>query len=138
MVVENGGIHPAQERNGKITLTAGDHAIRVVYFDGGGNTALKVSWKGPDIKKQEIPAKVLSHEGQAMRPEGDAEFVVDEQKAAAGAGYYTSLQCENCHGPLNSMAVRCYKPRAQAAGPTHRPPTDGMPEPAPQAGRAPF
>jgi cytochrome c553 len=102
LVVENGGIHPAQERKGKITLTAGDHAIRVAYFDGGGNTALTVSWKGPGIEKEEIPAKVLSHEGQAMRPEGDAEFIVDEQKAAAGAGYYASLQCENCHGPLNS------------------------------------
>lgn len=99
-VVENGGIHPDQERNGKITLTAGEHSIRVLYFDGGGQTALKVSWKGPDIKKEEIPASVLFHEGKAMIPVGNAEFTVDDTKAAAGANYYVSLQCARCHGDL--------------------------------------
>jgi len=120
-VVENGGIHPDQERNGKITLTAGEHSIRVVYFDGGGNTALKVSWKGPGIGKKEIPASVLSHEGQAMRPVGDAEFAVDEKKAAAGASYYESMQCARCHGnlpskwPLDAITPTA-KPLAQLNG----------------------
>lgn len=43
LVVENGGIHPDQERSGKIKLTTGEHAIRVIYFDGGGNVGLSVS-----------------------------------------------------------------------------------------------
>ena len=120
-VVDNGGIHPEQERKGTITLTAGAHSIRVLYFDGGGQTALKVLWKGPDIKKGEIPAKVLSHEGQAMRPVGDVPFAVDEHKAAAGAGYYDSLQCANCHGSLPgkwplSTASPIGKPLAQLNG----------------------
>jgi len=120
-VVENGGIHPDQERKGKITLTAGEHSIRVVYFDGGGQTALKVSWKGPDIKKEEIPAKVLSHEGQAMRPVGDAEFVVDGKKVASGSDYYVQLQCAVCHGDLPNkgavdIAWPAAKPLAQLNG----------------------
>ncbi|EDY21458.1 PA14 domain protein [Chthoniobacter flavus Ellin428] len=101
-VVENGGIHPDQERNGKIKLTAGSHSVRVIYFDGGGQTALKVSWKGPGINKTEIPSKVLSHEGKAMLPVGNLEFTVDDTKAAAGANYYISLQCARCHGDLPS------------------------------------
>jgi len=121
LVADNGGIHPDIERNGKITLTAGEHSIRVVYFDGGGQTALKVSWKGPGIGKKEIPASVLFHEGQAMRPVGDTQFVVDEKKAAAGASYYLSLQCARCHGglpskwPLDAITPNA-KPLAQLNG----------------------
>ena len=96
-IVENGGIHPDQGRSGKVKLTKGDHAIRVVYFDGGGQTALKVSWKGPGIAKQEIPATVLAHEGQPMRPLGDAEFAVDAAKAARGRELFGSLNCAACH-----------------------------------------
>ena len=77
-VVDNGGVHPDQERKGKVTLTAGPHHIVVEYFDAGGNTALTVLWKPPGGKKEEIPAKVLSHEGKAMQPTGNAEFTVDE------------------------------------------------------------
>jgi len=101
-VVENGGVHPEQERKGKINLTAGEHVIVVEYFDAGGQTALKALWKPPGAKKEEIPAKVLSHQGQAMQPVGDAIFTVDEEKAARGANYYVSLQCMRCHGELRS------------------------------------
>jgi len=97
LVVENGGIHPDQERNGKIKLTKGEHAIRVIYFDGGGNTALQVSWKGPGIKKEEIPAELLAHEGLPMVPTGDATFAVDPAKAAQGKELFASLNCAACH-----------------------------------------
>jgi mono/diheme cytochrome c family protein len=121
LVVDNGGIHPDQERNGKITLNAGDHTIRVLYFDGGGQTALKASWKGPSFNKKDISAEVLSHEGKAMRPVGDAEFVVDEAKATKGANYYVSLQCARCHGdlpgkgPVDAITANA-KPLAQLGG----------------------
>lgn len=120
-VVENGGIHPEQERNGKLKLSAGEHSLRVIYFDGGGNTALKVSWKGPGVNKAEIPASVLSHEGKAMRPVGDSEFAVDDAKAAVGANYYVSLQCARCHGtlpskwPIDAITPNA-KPLAQLGG----------------------
>ena len=96
-VVENGGIHPDQERNGRLKLTKGDHRIRVLYFDGGGNTALKVEWKGPGIQKGEIPTSALSHEGLPMAPVGDAPFAVDPTKAARGKELFGSLNCAACH-----------------------------------------
>ncbi|NBV24315.1 MAG: cytochrome c1 [Proteobacteria bacterium] len=96
-VVNNDGIHPPQSREGKVTLKAGEHAFGVDYFDGGGGAELKVSWKGPGIGKQEIPASVFSHDGQPMRPVGDAPFAVDASKAARGKELFASLGCAGCH-----------------------------------------
>ncbi len=59
LVVNNDGPHGMVEKSGAISLDTGMHTIRVNYFDSGGGDGLKVSWKGPGIKKQEIPAKNL-------------------------------------------------------------------------------
>ena len=98
VVVENGGIHPDQERSAPVKLTRGDHTITVLYFDGGGQTAMKIGWKPPGGNQEAIPAKLLSHEGQPMRPLGDEPFTVDEGKAAQGANLYIGMQCAHCHG----------------------------------------
>ena len=100
IVVENNGIHPAQERSAPVKLSAGDHTMTVLYFDGGGQTALKVEWQPPGGKRDAIPDSALSHEGQPMRATGDAPFTVDAEKAALGAHYYVSQQCAHCHGDL--------------------------------------
>lgn len=96
-IVDNDGVHPPQSREGKVTLKAGEHAFGVDYFDGGGGAELKVSWKGPGIGKQEIPASVFSHDGQPMRPVGDAPFALDVTKAARGKQLFASLGCAGCH-----------------------------------------
>ena len=112
-VVDNGGIHPQQERSETIKLAAGDHTIAVVYFDGGGETELKVRWKGPGIDKQEIPVSVLSHEGQPMTPLGDAPFTVDSVKAEHGRKLFTQFNCGACHR-LDGTGAKA-KPLAQLA-----------------------
>lgn len=96
-LVDNDGIHPPQSREGKVTLKAGEHSFGLDYFDGGGGTELKVSWKGPGIGKQPIPASVFSHDGQPMRPLGDAPFAVDPAKAARGKELFAGLGCAGCH-----------------------------------------
>lgn len=113
-VVENGGIHPAQDRDGKMKLAAGDHTIEVVYFDGGGQTEFKVSWQPPGGKREEIPASALSHDGQPMEPVGSGPFVVDAAKAAQGANHYISMQCASCHGSLPATSpIDALKPAAK-------------------------
>jgi cytochrome c2 len=97
LVVENGGVHPEQERSGKIKLTTGDHAIRVIYFDGGGNVALNVAWEGPGFGKRAIESKVLAHEAQTVRPVGEVEFALDPAKAAKGRELFGTLNCASCH-----------------------------------------
>ncbi|WP_375443746.1 PA14 domain-containing protein [uncultured Fibrella sp.] len=58
-VVNNDGGHPEQERSGTIGLKAGRHAITIPYYEGGGGQALSVSYSGPGIGKQVIPASAF-------------------------------------------------------------------------------
>ena len=61
MLLNNDGLHPVVEIKKAVKLKAGFHPISVKYFQEGGRNGLKVSWHGPGIEKQEIPASVLFH-----------------------------------------------------------------------------
>jgi hypothetical protein len=61
LLINNDGIHAVIEESKPIKLKAGLHAIQLNYFQEGGTNHLKVSWEGPGISKQEIPANVLFH-----------------------------------------------------------------------------
>jgi len=98
MVVQNDGEHPMDERSGKVVLTRGDHAFRLVYYERGNDDGLEVRWQGPTFGKQLIPGGVLSHMGQAMRPTGAIEFTLDAGKAARGRALFQQNGCANCHG----------------------------------------
>jgi photosystem II stability/assembly factor-like uncharacterized protein len=63
LVVDNDGLHGAQERSGVIGLKAGKHAITVVYFDQTGGEILTVSYQGPGIAKTTVPATALHRNG---------------------------------------------------------------------------
>ncbi len=52
LVVDNGGAHGLQERQGNVILEPGKHAILIHYFDGGGSQAFEISYKGPELEKQ--------------------------------------------------------------------------------------
>ncbi len=60
-LIENDANHGAVEEPGKVALKSGLHKILVKYFQCGGGKALKVSWAGPGIAKEEIPGSVLFH-----------------------------------------------------------------------------
>ncbi len=105
-IVDNGGIHPSQERGETINLTAGAHTIAVTYFDGGGQTEFHVRWRGPGFGKQEIPANALSHDGQPMVPVGDAPFTVDAAKAARGKDLFAQFNCATCHAGTEVAATK--------------------------------
>ncbi|TFG98538.1 MAG: hypothetical protein E4H13_09780, partial [Calditrichales bacterium] len=55
-VVSNDGLHGNKEMQGKIYLETGLHPFRLEYFDAGGSHSLDVSYQGPGIKKQKVPA----------------------------------------------------------------------------------
>jgi hypothetical protein len=57
LVVENDGTHAYFEKSGKIQLPAGEHKIRVDYFQGPRfNIAMRLFWTAPGGSKQIIPA----------------------------------------------------------------------------------
>jgi hypothetical protein len=59
-VVNNDGLHGARERSGTIGLKAGKHAIAVTFFEATVGEVLTVSYSGPTVAKQAIPASALS------------------------------------------------------------------------------
>jgi hypothetical protein len=60
-VVENGGLHGMEEKNGKAELKAGDHEIKVDLFENEGEVGLKVSWQADGLAKEIIPAAAFFH-----------------------------------------------------------------------------
>lgn len=60
-VVDSDGLHAYVEVPGDIALRKGKYPITVGYFEAGSGHFLRVSWSGPGIEKQEIPAASLGH-----------------------------------------------------------------------------
>jgi predicted alpha-1,2-mannosidase len=61
LIIDNDGLHPAVERSSTLALKKGHYPVAVLYFQEGGTNMMKVSWKGPNTEKQEIPISVLFH-----------------------------------------------------------------------------
>jgi hypothetical protein len=57
--VDSDGTHPLAEKHGFLPLAAGKHAIRVECFVRKKTEEFVVSWEGPKVKKQAIPATAL-------------------------------------------------------------------------------
>jgi hypothetical protein len=61
LVVSNDGLHGSMEKSGEVLLKAGKHRLKLLYFDASGGESLVVSYSGPGIRKQEVPAPAYSH-----------------------------------------------------------------------------
>ena len=68
LVVDNDGVHPPVQAEGSIGLKAGLHAIRVGYFQQSAGSSLSVSWMGPGLSKEIIPAGALFHNPENPLP----------------------------------------------------------------------
>jgi outer membrane protein assembly factor BamB len=60
-LINNDGPHGAIEKSAKMALKKGAYPLLVKYFQMGGAKALRVSWDGPGIEKQELTAQALFH-----------------------------------------------------------------------------
>lgn len=58
-VVDNDGLHAAEERRGEVLLHAGRHPLTIEYFQAGGELALEISYEGPGLPRQALPNTVL-------------------------------------------------------------------------------
>jgi hypothetical protein len=55
LVVDNNGVHTAQKRTGSIALAAGQHPIKIRYFEAYNDQSLQVTWTPPSGAEQAIP-----------------------------------------------------------------------------------
>jgi glucose/arabinose dehydrogenase len=60
-IVKNGGLHPVREVTRAVFLTAGSHPLFVESFANTRGAALVLSWSGPGITKQVVPASQFFH-----------------------------------------------------------------------------
>ena len=57
LIVDNDGTHGYIEKSGAVTLSAGEHKIRVDYFQGPRfNIAMRLFWTKPGGQKEIVPA----------------------------------------------------------------------------------
>ncbi|MBI5865556.1 MAG: alpha-L-fucosidase [Planctomycetes bacterium] len=61
LIIDHDGLHSALEKPGLIALAAGRHPIRIAMFEKSGGADLSLSWEGPGIKRERVPAKAFSH-----------------------------------------------------------------------------
>jgi len=66
VVVDHDGVHEFSERSGSIALAAGLHPITIDYFERTGPAGLVVSWEGPGVSKQVIPASQFYRGGSNL------------------------------------------------------------------------
>jgi hypothetical protein len=60
-IVDNGGLHGAEEKSGEADLKTGDHDLKIEFFENEGDAVCQFSWQAPGKEKEIVPASVLSH-----------------------------------------------------------------------------
>jgi signal transduction histidine kinase len=58
-VVDNDGVHSMEEKSGAVYLKAGQHPIRLEWFNGVEKMGLEVDYEGPSLPRQRIPEAAL-------------------------------------------------------------------------------
>ena len=69
-VVDNGGIHGMEEKSGSAELKAGDHDLKVEFFENDVDAGCKFSWRPPGATKEIVPATALHHPAAAPAQAG--------------------------------------------------------------------
>jgi hexosaminidase len=61
VIVDNDGLHGAEERTGMAALRAGPHALTVRYFQAGGGAELRLRVRTGDGPWRDVPRNWLMH-----------------------------------------------------------------------------
>jgi mannan endo-1,4-beta-mannosidase len=65
LIVDNGGVHGPEQVRGQIDLKAGDHEIRMDYFNSRLGSMCRLSWERHDQAMTAVPAEALFHRKDA-------------------------------------------------------------------------
>ncbi|MCY3023148.1 MAG: PA14 domain-containing protein [Planctomycetota bacterium] len=61
VVVDNDGDHGMEEKEGEVELKAGNHDIKIEFYENGGGAGCIASWEPAGGAKEVISEKVLFH-----------------------------------------------------------------------------
>jgi glucose/arabinose dehydrogenase len=73
LVVDNATGRAMEQRADRLTLRAGDHAIRFEYFQASGPAGVNLQWKLPTKGRQILPANFLFHARGAEKVDWDRD-----------------------------------------------------------------
>jgi hypothetical protein len=73
-VVDHGGTHDMTEMSGRADLKAGDHEIKVEFFDAEEDAGCVLSWETAGQARAVVPAAVLFHKAAGGEPGFQAEY----------------------------------------------------------------
>ena len=60
-MVDNGGEHPTEEKSGDIDLKAGDHKLKLEFFENEGGASCTLMWSVDGSDPVVVPASALFH-----------------------------------------------------------------------------
>jgi len=60
-IIDHNGLHAMEEKSGEAQLKAGDHTLKVEFFENDVDAGCKLFWQPPGATKEIVPASVLSH-----------------------------------------------------------------------------
>ena len=67
LIIDHGGFHSVEAKDGEVILKAGKNDIRVVYFNGAAEGAVSLQWAPHGAAGYEIvPAELFTHQGQQI------------------------------------------------------------------------
>lgn len=96
-VIDNDGVHPNSAKTGKIELSAGQHELRVEYFENGGEEMLGLEVKGGGSSFNEIASAVTLDPAAKPKPLIESVFLPRAELVDEGRRLFTSLGCASCH-----------------------------------------
>lgn len=97
LVIDNDNIHPYQQKRKQLQITAGLHAVAVEYFEQGGQEVLKVEFQAEGQPQQLLDTLIAAPPAKKPDAPQDGAFVVNNELAAKGKEYFTTLGCASCH-----------------------------------------
>jgi hypothetical protein len=98
LLVNNDGVHGAQEVSAITNLAAGMHSLVVGYFQVSGNQGLAVSWSGPGFAKQPTPSTALFLSTQANQTVRQPVYQNIVQDSEAFYNYAPSFMYDEVEG----------------------------------------
>lgn len=80
MLVDNDGKHDYEPKTGLITLTEGNHDLRLTYFNNNWGQGLTLLYEGPEMPKQSLVSREMTRSGtdqplMTVVPDGAPEMV---------------------------------------------------------------
>ncbi len=116
VVVNHDGVHPESERSGEIQLEAGVHPIRIEYFEGGGQRALKAFVESDRLESTPLVTFLIATPDAVTKPLVPTLTKLEASFAEQGAKLFVSAGCVQCHSakaPKDDGSIAKAKPLDQ-------------------------